>query len=518
MIKSNLIIGAVFAALVLVPALGQAQAVRGDVLTVALANDPPTLDPVTNTNNMVAMVSQNVFETLYTYDAKWNIVPMLASALPTFADGGKTVTIPLRSGVIFHNGKTMTADDVVASLERWLKLSPRLGKPTAVVTESVAATGPLTIQMKLKQPYAPLEHMLAFFSAPAAIMPADIARAAPSGPITDLTQLIGTGPYRFIERRVDQYIRLEKFDKYSALTTPASGMAGKREALASEVRFIPVPNATTRMQSVLSGQYLVADALSTESYNEVKANPNVTPQVVENGGLILGALNMKQGITTNLKIRQAVLAAMDTESMMLAGFGSKQFYSASSSYYPEGTPFHSKAGAELYGQKNVQKAKQLLAEAGYKGEPFRILTGTQYDFVYKAVLVFAENLRAAGINVKVEVMDWAAMLEKRYDPAIWECFFTLAQFVPEPNLIVTLSPAYAGWWDTDTKKAALEKLNTAIDPAQRVAAWHDIQRLTYDEAATLIAGTYFGFRAYSNKVSGVENLIQSPFWNVSVKP
>lgn len=516
--KSRPIIGAILAALLLVPALGQAQAVRGDVLTVALPNDPPTLDPVPNTNNMVAMVSQNVFETLYTYDAKWNVVPMLASAPPTFADGGKTVTIPLRSGVLFQNGKTMTADDVVASLERWLKLSPRLGKPTAVVTESVTATGPLTVQIKLKQPYAPLDHMLAFFSSPAAIMPAEIAKASMAGPITDLTQLIGTGPYRFIERKMDQYIRLEKFDKYSALSTPASGLAGKREALASEVRFIPVPNPTTRMQSVLSGQYLVADALSTESYNEVKANANVTPQVIESGGLILGVLNMKQGITTNPKIRKAVQAAMDPESMMLAGLGSKQFYATSSSFYPEGTPFHSKAGAELYGQKNPVKAKQLLAEAGYKGEPFRILTGTQYDFIYKAVLVFAENLRAAGINVKVEVMDWAAMLEKRYDPSIWECFFTLVQSVPEPGLIVTLSPAYAGWWDTDAKRAALEKFNTIIDPAQRVAAWHEVQRLTHEDAATLIAGSYAGFRAYSKKVSGVESLIQSPFWNVSVKP
>ena len=128
MIKSNLIIGAVFAALVLVPALGQAQAVRGDVLTVALANDPPTLDPVTNTNNMVAMVSQNVFETLYTYDAGWDTVPMLAVAAPEFSDGGKTARIKLRSGVLFHDGSTMTSADVVASMQRWLKLS---GSPPA---------------------------------------------------------------------------------------------------------------------------------------------------------------------------------------------------------------------------------------------------------------------------------------------------------------------------------------------------------------------------------------------------
>ncbi|MCC7427765.1 MAG: ABC transporter substrate-binding protein [Alphaproteobacteria bacterium] len=517
--RRGVLLAAAAMGIALAPARGVAQgsAARTNLLTVALPNDPPTLDPTTNTNNVTSIITQNVFETLYTYDAAWNIVPMLADGAPTFADDGKRVGIRLRAGVKFHDGSTMSAADVVASLERFLKLSPRGGQSMARITDGVTATGPLAIEIRLKSPYAPLLQMLSFFSAAPAILPEAKAKGAMGGPLAAIGDYIGTGPYRLVERRADQYVRLERFADYSALSTAPSGYAGKRSALVNEVRFIPVPNANTRVQSVLSGQYLVADGLSTELYNEIKANPNVEPMVVDNGGWLLFVMNMRQGLGTNAGIRRAVQAALDPESMLLAGFGSPQFFKANSSIYPEGTVFHSREGAQLYAQKNPQRARQLLAQAGYRNEPFRILTGTQYDFIYKGALVAAENLRAAGMNVRVDVMDWAAVLEKRYDASVWDCFLTLHNFVPEPSLIATFNPGFAGWWDTEQKRAALGRFNSTFDPAQRAVAWNDLHRIMAEDAANLLIGTYFGLRAYNKRVEGVQPLLQAPFWNVSIK-
>lgn len=516
--RTILMAGAVGAGLLAAFGPALAQPARTDVLTVAMPNDPPTLDPTTNTNNVTAIIVQNVFETLYTYDAGWNTVPMLAAAPPDFSDGGKTARIRLRSGVLFHDGSTMTSADVVASLQRWLKLSPRGGKTTAEVTASLVAVDPLTIEWKLKAPYAPLLQMLSFFSSAAAVMPEAKAKAFMDAPINSVADYIGTGPFRIVERRADQYVRLEKFDKYTGLDSAPSAYAGKRQALVNEVRFVPVPNANTRVQSVLSGQYLVADGLSTELYAEIKANRNVEPQVVDNGGWILGVVNMKQGLGTNPKIRQAVQAATDQESMLLAGFGSPEFFKVGSSLYGDGTMFHSKEGAALYGQKNPQKARQLLAEAGYKNEPFRILTGTQYDFIYKSALVLAENLKAAGMNVRVDVMDWAAVLEKRYDPAVWDLFLTLHNFVPEPSLVATFNPGFAGWWDTERKRAALDRFNSTVDTQGRVAAWNELYKVMAEDAGSFLVGTYFGLRANNKRVEGMQALLQPPFWNVSIKP
>jgi peptide/nickel transport system substrate-binding protein len=505
-------------ALVAMSSESLAQAARTDVLTVAMPNDPPTLDPTTNTNNVTAIIVQNVFETLYTYDARWNIVPMLAAAEPEFSDGGKTMRIRLRSGVLFHDGSTMTSADVVASLQRWMKLSPRGGKTTAQVTENLGAIDPLTVEWKLKSPYAPLLQMLSFFSAVAAVMPEAKAKAFMEAPINNVADYVGTGPFRLVERRADQYVRLEKFDRYTGLDSAPSGYAGKRQALVNEVRFVPVPNANTRVQSVLSGQYLVAEGLSTELFAEIKASRTVEPQVVDNGAWLLGVMNMKQGLATNPKIRQAVQAAVDQESMLLAGFGSPDFYKVGSSLYGEGTMFHSKEGAALYNQKNPQKARQLLAEAGYKNEPFRILTGTQYDFIYKGVLVLAENLKAAGMNVRVEVMDWAAVLEKRYDPSVWELFVTLHNFVPEPSLVATFNPGFAGWWDSERKRPVLDRFNSTVDSKERVAAWNELYKVMAEDAGNFLVGTYYGLRANNRRVQGMQALLQPPFWNVSIRP
>ena len=112
------------------------------LLTVALPIDPQTVDPTTNTANTAAIIMQNVFETLYAYDADWRLTPLLATTLPVYTEGGRRMTIPLRAGVKFHNGATMTAADVVASIQRWMRLSIR-GRLAAESIETVTASGPL---------------------------------------------------------------------------------------------------------------------------------------------------------------------------------------------------------------------------------------------------------------------------------------------------------------------------------------------------------------------------------------
>ncbi len=108
----------------------QAQAPR-NYATLAMVAEPQTLDPMASTADLVGTIMQHVYETLYTFDAKWNAVPMLAETLPKVSADGKSYTITLRKGVLLHSGRELNADDVVASLQRWMEQSPRgkaLGK------------------------------------------------------------------------------------------------------------------------------------------------------------------------------------------------------------------------------------------------------------------------------------------------------------------------------------------------------------------------------------------------------
>jgi peptide/nickel transport system substrate-binding protein len=494
--------------------LVKAQQPSDKALVIAEPFEPQTLDPTTSTTDLVTAITQNVFEPLYAFDANWEPAPILASALPTVSADGKIVTIPLRKDVKFQNGQQMKADDVVASLNRWEKLSPR-GKLAADVTESIKATDDSTVEVRFKQPFASFLSLLSFFNSAAAIMPKDIASASMDGPIRDIAKYVGTGPYQITEHRSDQYIRLQRFDGYVSPPGAPSGFAGKREALVKELRFVPVPNGNTRLEGVLSGQYDVADALSSEFYDQLKSSDTVNPVIAKPGGWILLVLNNKQGPTTNIKFRQAVEMALDHDSIMMAAFGNPDFYSIHPGLYQAPSPFQTNVGAELFNQKNLDKAKQLLSESGYKGEPFRIITSQQYDFVYKAALVAAENLRSIGVNVQIVTMDWASVLDKRNNPSIWEGFITFHGFVPDPSLFTILNPTYAGWWDTPEKRAALDKFNTAMTAADRTKAWTDLEQLFLQQAPTIQIGEYYTLLAASKGTKGFQPLPSAPYWNVS---
>ena len=166
-----------------------------NTLVIAEPFEPQTLDPTTNTIDLITTITQNVFEPLYAFDRTWQPAPILAAGPAKISEDAKKVTIPLRQGVKFHNGQTMSSADVVASLQRWQKLSPR-GKLAAEATRGrIRAVDEQTVEIRLKQPFAPLLSLLSFFNAAAAMMPKAEAEGAMDGPIRDIGKYIGTGPF-----------------------------------------------------------------------------------------------------------------------------------------------------------------------------------------------------------------------------------------------------------------------------------------------------------------------------------
>ncbi|CAO3424077.1 ABC transporter substrate-binding protein [Azospirillum doebereinerae] len=480
------------------------------VVTVATIGEPPTLDPVGVTSDLVSIITQHVFETLYTFDAEWKIVPLLASAQPTVSADGKVYAFPLRGGVTFHDGSPMTAEDVVASLDRWTKLSPR-GKTTAPMIESIVATDAATVTVTLKESFTPLLSLLAMSNGAAAVMPkVQIEGTAP------LKQFIGTGPYKLLEHKPDQHIRLVRFDGYTSPQGPASGYGGARAAKIGEVRFVPVPNAATRVAGMLAGQYQFADSLPAEMLGRFKSSPSVKPVIVKPFGFPLMIMNSKTGVMANQTLRQSVLAALTPGDMMLAGFGDPAFFATEGSIYSPGTPFYDAASAKPYSENNPKKAAELRKTAGYKGEPIRIMTSTQYDFLYKMSLVAQAQLQAAGFTVDLQVLDWATLLQKRGDEKAWDAFFTYHTFVPEPSLITVLNPSYPGWWDTPEKREALAAFNREPNAAARKDKWIELQKRFYTEVPSIKVGDFYNLAAASDKL---KNYTPSPwpfFWNAEL--
>ncbi len=482
---------------------------QNKVINVATIGEPPTLDPVGVTADLVSIITQHIFETLYTFDGSWKLVPLLASAQPTIAADGLTYTIPLRQGVMFHNGKPMTTADVVASLDRWTKVSPR-GKQAGAVISGITAKGD-AVEITLKERFAPLLPLIAMSNGAAAIVPADTIDGA-----NPLKQFIGTGPYKLIEHKPDQFIRVGKFDAYKSPEGPASGYGGHREAKIDEIRFVPVPNASTRVEGILAGQYQFADSLPADMATRFSGQEAVKGIMVRPFGFPLMIMNSKTGVAANQTLRQAVLAALSPSDMLLAGFGNRAFFETEGSIYPKGTAFYDAASVQGYGAADDKKAAELLKKSGYKGEPIRIMTSMQYDFLYKMSLVAQANLEAAGFKVDLQVLDWATLVQRRADDKAWDAFFTFHTFVPEPSLITFMNPAYPGWWDTADKKAALQAFNTEADPAARARKFAEIQKLFYTEVPTIKVGEFYNLAAQSKKLTGYQPTPWPFFWNVDL--
>jgi peptide/nickel transport system substrate-binding protein len=459
---------------------------RGGTLRFAEVGEPLTLDTVATTADLTSIIALPIFEELFAFDTTWKIQPFLAESYTESKDG-LTYTLKLRKNVPFHNGKEMTAEDVVASLERWGKVSPR-GTSVYKNVESTTAPDKYTVVIKLKAAFAPLLSFIALPNGAAAIMPKEIADATGTG---NLKQYIGTGPYKFVEWAPDRYVKLARFDNYAARPEPTNGYAGKREALADEVFYYPVSQVATRIAGVQSGDYDIADAINQDAYAQLQKDPRVAAGVVKPGNFLTFFFNKKQGMMTNEKLREAVEVALDMEPIMKATFGDPQLYSLGPSVYPRGTPYYTTAGEQWYNVHDPNKAKQLMKEAGYNSEPIRWLATQQYDYMFKSTTVAAAQLQHVGFKVDMQVLEWAGVLDHRSKPADYDMFTTGHGFVPDPALITVFNAAYPGWWDSAEKNKIFDEFNQTPDHSTRVRVWGRLQALWYKEAPLVRPGEFY---------------------------
>jgi peptide/nickel transport system substrate-binding protein len=504
--RRALLLGA--AASTVLPTL-RARAQSNSVLSIATTGDPGPLDPTPVTSDMLSEITQLFYETLYIFGPDYSIAPLLASDLPEITDGGKRYIIKLRSGVPYHDGSTMNADDVVASLQRWGRLSPRGRTPWAFL-DSISAKDPSTVEILLKQPYSPLLNLLAFPNGSPQIMPKRVA-AAPD-PLKDFT---GTGPFKLIEYKPDTWVRVGKFTQYVSPPGTPTGYVGRREALVDEVRFLPTPNPTTRADGLLAGQYHWADNLTPESYANIHGKPDVVPGVLTAALWVLFIMNNKKGVMSNVAIRRAAQAAINCTDALTAAFADQSLWRLEGSIYPTGTAWFD-GDAPGYNQGSTEKAASLLKQSGYNGEPIRILTSTQYDYQYKTAQVIEANLTEAGFKIDLVVTDWATILQRRQNPDQWDAFVTGHGVVPEPSSITIFNPSYPGWWDTPDKHALLQEFVTESDTAKRVPLWHKLQAQFYIDVPTVKIGAGFTTFGASKRISGYYPGIWPAFWNTKL--
>ena len=491
-------------------ARARAQSASGSVLNIATVGEPNTLDPMWDTSGLLSELLEPMFELLYIFTPSLTFAPVLASAMPDISPDGLRYTIPLRTDVKFHDNTPMGADDVIASIKRWMTVSPR-GRLVAGTITGVTAKDAKTIELTLNKSYAPLLALLAFPNSAMVVMPKRFETATQK-PIAD-KDLVGTGPWKFLEHVPDRYFRVTKFDGYVSPPGAANGYAGARHADIDELRYIPVPNVNTRTDGLISGEYDFTDNLTAESYAKLKPVSTVQTGLMTIPTWPIIMFNTKQGPMTNVQLRLAAQAAIVPEDMMAATFSDRSLWKLEGSIFPKGTEWWIENPAG-YNQHNLEKAKSLVNASGYKGEPVRLMAAPQYDYMMKVGQVAFQNLTDAGINVDLKVIDWATVLQLRTKPPEWEAFVTGEGGETDPSQVNVFNVAYPGWWDSPDKRAVMDQFVSEPDHQKRLEVWKKLHGLFYSEAPSLKVGEFYSPYGMKKNLSGYSPMPWPAFWNV----
>jgi peptide/nickel transport system substrate-binding protein len=497
-VRAAVSITAMAAMLVVAPHDVRAQK-RGGVIRVGNLGEPPTLDAHWTTASITETLTNHIYEGLYTLDEGNKPIPMLAESLPDVSKDGLTYTFKLRRGIKFHNGKEMTSDDVVASLLRWSKQSI-YGKDLFSYVTDFRAVDKYTVEMKLKEKVAIVVINLAVANNFGAIYPKEIAEKFP--PQEKVTEFIGTGPYKLVEWKPDRYIRMARFDDYRPRSEKRNGYGGAKIAYIDQIDWIPVPDVATRVAQIETGELEVADDLNADAYDRLRASANARPIVSKMYYWLVAVLNKKEGLMTNQKLRQAWQAALDIEPIMkTVAAGRSEFYRMDYNLiHQELSAWHVKLQGLPWNEHNKDKAKRLLQEAGYKGEPVRFMTTQEYKWMYDFALVTKQQLEDVGFNIDLQVVDWATLVKRRNNPKEYDAFTTGIGPQYDPTNSNVLSCSWPGW----TCDEQIQTIKTAMiretDYKKRFALWEQMHRVFYEKVPVIRYGDLFGLRAASKKL------------------
>jgi peptide/nickel transport system substrate-binding protein len=345
----------------------------------------------------------NIYEPLFGFDADIRPIPILAESVEISEDG-LTYTIPLRQGVLFHNGKEMTAEDVKASLDRYMEHGATEAMMAPVERVEVTGDYEVTITLKSKTP--------TFFEdfssprAPAVIIPAEEAAKGP-----DEIEFIGTGPYKFVEYVPDSHVRLERFEDYVAdeRHDDIDGFGGHKTPYFDTVTFRVIPEPGAAVAALETGEVHVVEQVPVPTARRLESDPEI--EIYENmpWAFMTFIFNMKQAPTDNEQFRRAIQIGLDNEEIM--AIATEGLYNLYHGWMYEGSTYDAgETGAEYYNVADVERAREMIEEAGYNGETFVLLTDSTIPEHGKAGVVIAEQLRDMGINVELNQTDWPTAL------------------------------------------------------------------------------------------------------------
>ncbi|UFN50596.1 ABC transporter substrate-binding protein [Roseomonas sp. OT10] len=519
-----LLAGAALLPLAAPPAARAQQPDPNRVLRIAPSADLRTLDPVAASIVITRIHGMMIYESLFAWDSKLESKPQMVDQAELSPDG-LTWTFRLREGLRFHDGQPVTTRDVIPSLNRWMARDTLGGKLRGDVA-GMAALDERRFTLTLKRPTGLVTFALgsAVGNIPAIMREQD----ATSDPAVPITATVGSGPFRFNRDawRQGALVVYDRNTDYVPRAEPADGLAGGRVVKVDRVEWHVMPDPMTAANALQTGEIDLweqpaQDILPTLSRARDVRIANYAP--LPNQALLRP--NSMQPPFDKPLARQALALATDQGDFLAAGFGEERWWKRCNAYFVCGGPNGTTAGTERFAAPNLDAARKLLADSGYRNEPVVIITASDVPWMARMAEVAADSLRRIGANVDLQFMDWGTVGTRlrNQGPAAqggWSLFVTSASGAtmqsPATNLGTNMSceRAWVGWpCDAEAERLRAAAID-APDAAARATAVEALHRRLAEQQPYRLLGQYD--QPYAHRAN-VTPVLQAPvmvFWNV----
>ncbi|UHC17875.1 ABC transporter substrate-binding protein [Methylobacterium currus] len=513
MLSRRTLLQAATASLLPAPALAQPERMR--ILKLVPQAALTILDPIWTTAAVTQNHGYTVFDTLYGLDADFTPRPQMAAGHQV-QDDGLAWRIRLRDGLRFHDGAPVRAIDCIASLKRWAARDT-LGQLLAASVDEWQAEDDRTLVIRLKRRF-PL--MLFALAKPATNVPFIMPeRLAATDPTNQLTEMVGSGPYRFVadEFLAGQRAVYARFDGYVPRQEAPNRTSGGKVAHFERVEWNAIPDAATALAALQNGEVDWWEQALADTVPLLKSNRSI---VVGNGdpngyvGLI--RFNASQPPFNNPKLRAAILSAVDqSDYMATVTNADPSAYRLCQSFLPCGTPYgQTPAANRMSDAPSIERARALVKESGYAGEKVVIINPADFPSIRPMGQITYDLLQKLGLNVELVETDWGSLLQRRasrepVDKGGWSIFHTWWQAIgittPATSGYIRGQGAsgWFGWYANDTVEDLTRQWVAADTEDERVRLAAAIQNIAAVDVPAVPLGVFFIRTAYRSDLTGL---------------
>jgi peptide/nickel transport system substrate-binding protein len=488
--------------------------------------DLAVLDPVWTSAYITRNHGYMVFDALYGQDSSFRVQPQMVEGA-TIEQDGRVWRVRLRDGLLFHDNTPVLARDCVASIRRWAKRDA-FGQTLMLAADDLSARDDRTIEFRLKAPFPRLPEALGKMGVN--MLPIMPERLASTDAFKQVTEMVGSGPFRFLpdERVSGARVAYERFAAYQPRATGTPDWtSGPKIARFDRVEWNVIPDGATAAAAMLRNEADWWEQPLFDLLPLMHRSADLITSVVEVTGNI-GPLRMNQLFPPydNAGIRRALLPALDQADFMTAVAGdNRSAWRDNIGFFAPDTPMASDAGlTALAGPRDVNRAKQQLEQAGYRGEPVVIMAPGDYPRVNAMANVAADMMQRCGMTVDLQTTDWGRVIQRRAskappDKGGWNVFITtltgLDMSSPASNLALrgNGADAWFGWPTAPDLEALRDRWLAATDPEEQKHIAAQLQAQAFADVPFLPLGQFFQPTTRSRTLEG--GLQGMPlFWNI----